>query len=164
VSGQRQRVAEREDRGRRRSACRPLAAGAFAAAVLASGCSPGLGDTLRRHTYSPEFNYLSQEQLETTMGRFARLLTQLNAIMAADAEIDAAERERIVALLRGLEAESRALGPGGWPSNHPQITAHVGAFRRDVERARLAAEREPPNYFWAGSISAACSYCHSARR
>lgn len=164
MSGQRQRAAERGHRGRLRSAGRPVAAAAFAAAILASGCSSDLGDRVRRHTYSPEFNYLSQEQLETTMGRFARLLTQLNAIMAADAEIDAAERERIVVLLRGLEAESRALGPGGWPSNHPRISAHVDAFRRDVERARQAAEREPPNYFWAGSISAACSYCHSARR
>jgi hypothetical protein len=133
----------------------------LAAAVLALGCGWGFGDSLRRHTYSPDFNYLTQEQLETTMGRFARLVTQLNAIMAADPEIDAAERERIIDLLRRLEDESRALGPGGWPSNHPRISAHVGSLRRDVERARQAAERDPPNYFWAGSISGACSYCHA---
>jgi hypothetical protein len=136
----------------------------LAVALIAIGCGAGVGESLRRHTYSPDFNYLTQEQLETTMGRFAGLVSQLNAIMAADPEIDAAERERIITLLRRLEAESRALGPGGWPSNHPRIGAHVDSFRRDLERARRDAERDPPNYFWAGSISAACSYCHAPPR
>lgn len=135
----------------------------LAAAIVALGCGIGSGDSVRRYTYSPDFNYLTQDQLESTMGRFARLVSQLNAIMAAGSEIDAAEREQIIALLRGLEEQARALGPGGWPSNHPRISTHVDAFRRDLERARLAAERDPPNYFWAGSVSAACSHCHSPR-
>jgi hypothetical protein len=132
-----------------------------AVAVIAA-CGTGLGE-LRRHTYGPGFNYLTQDQLETTMGRFARLVTQLNAVMAADAdpEIDAAERAHIIELLRRLEHEAQALGPGGWPSNHPRISRHVDSLRRDLERARQAAEREPPNYYWAGSISGACSYCHA---
>jgi outer membrane murein-binding lipoprotein Lpp len=131
--------------------------------LLLLGCSNGVGESVRRHTYPPDFNYLSQDQIESTMGQLAHLVTRLNAVMAAETEIDASTQAEIVTLLGELEEKARALGPGGWPSNHPRISAHVDSLRDDLRRARIAAEKSPPNYFWAGSISGACTYCHAPR-
>jgi hypothetical protein len=131
--------------------------------VATLGCSNDFGASIRRHTYPPDFNYLSQDQIESTMGQFAQLVLRLNAIMEADPEVDEAERALVIDLLRQLEVQTRALGPGGWPSNHPLIGARVDSLRDDLQRARIAAERDPPNYFWAGSISAACTNCHAPK-
>jgi hypothetical protein len=65
-------------------------------------------------------------------------------------------------LLAGMEEAAASLGPAGWPSNHPQIGANLDRLWRDIEHARRAAEREPPNYFYAGVVSGACLYCHVA--
>jgi hypothetical protein len=131
--------------------------------VLVLGCSNGFGASIRPHTYPLDFNYLSQDQIESTMGQFAQLVGRLNTIMAADAEIDAGERAQVIDLLLQLETRARELGPGGWPSNHRRISIHVDSLREDLRRARTAAERNPPSYFWAGSISAACTHCHAPR-
>ena len=133
------------------------------ASVATLGCSNDFGASIRQHTYPPDSNYLSQDQIESTMGQFAQLVLRLNAIMEADPEVDEAERALVIDLLRQLEVQTRALGPGGWSLNHPLIGARVDSLRDDLQRARIAAERDPPNYFWAGSISAACTNCHASK-
>lgn len=40
-----------------------------------------------------------------------------------------------------------------------QISANVDLLRQDIQQARKAAERDPPNYFYAGAVSGACLYC-----
>jgi hypothetical protein len=56
------------------------------------------------------------------------------------------------------------LDPTGQRTNHPLIERNVAAFRRNLALAREGAERTPPNYFLAGSISGECSSCHRSER
>jgi hypothetical protein len=140
---------------------------AAAALALAAGlclaCGPDRAASWRAFTYGPDFNYLTQKQIETTMGQLALGVEQLNAVMEAGPEIDSEERELILSLLSQMEQDTKPLGLGGWPSNHPRISTNVERLREDLRRAQRAVEAEPPNYFWVGSISAACSHCHAPR-
>jgi len=65
-------------------------------------------------------------------------------------------------------SESSIYGRFGFGSAAPDgeisLQRSHGAFRRDIEMARLAAERDPPNYFLAGSVAGSCSYCHEGQR
>jgi len=125
-----------------------------------SGCSPRAARTVRRFTYPPDFNYISNQQLKSAMWRLAQGVTRLNKLMTAGSERGDTPRDEVVGVLDSMEEAAKALGPGKWPSNHPRIGDNVDALRRDIHRARLAAQHDPPDYFFAGTISGACLYCH----
>jgi hypothetical protein len=170
---------------------------ALAAAIAWIGCSSAALERLRRHTYPPTFNYITEDQLKSTMWELAshtnqldRLLHRSEAGLPASALAlpeppsavarppdsvppagDAAPRsqaggetlqQRVVFQLTEIDRVAKALGPGDWPSNHPQVSRNVEQFRQDIEAARHAAELEPPDYLLAGSVTEVCIRCHDA--
>ena len=126
------------------------------------GCSEHARERLREHTYPPSFNYIPQERLRSTMWDLAYHVTQLDQRMR-DPKVggDALQLE-VIRELDEIQRAAAALGPGDWPSNHPQVSRNIDAFRNDLYAARRAAEVRPPNYFLAGSIAGACTNCHLA--
>jgi outer membrane murein-binding lipoprotein Lpp len=125
------------------------------AAVLVPGCA-----SLREHTYPPDFNYIPKERLQSTMWQLADRMGELDRRMRATDAASRPSQEEVVGMLEDMERISRALGPGGWPSNHPRVSQNVEAFRSDLAAARREAARHPPNYFLAGRLSGACLRCH----
>jgi len=136
---------------------------AAATALLTAACCGTVPETLRRHSYPPSFNYVPHEDLHSAMWQLAHDTYELDRILRESASGGGYPREEILSLLAGMDEAARSLGPGGWPANHPQIGANVDLLRQDIERARQAAERNPPNYFYAGAVSGACLYCHASR-
>jgi hypothetical protein len=136
--------------------------GCFVASALLVACSSNTAEVLRRHSDLPPFNYVTQDQLRFAMWRLAHDVYELDRTLREEAGVAGYPRERILGLLAGMEEAAASLGPAGWPSNHPQIGANLDRLWRDIEHARRAAEREPPNYFYAGVVSGACLYCHVA--
>jgi hypothetical protein len=65
-----------------------------------------------------------------------------------------------VELLRAMEQVARALGSDEVRSNHAKLDLGSDAFRERLAAARRAAQRDPPDYYLAGSVSGACRYCH----
>jgi hypothetical protein len=154
--------ARREDRGLSVPSPRltlPLV-GLLALGLL--GCADPLGWT-REHTYPPDFNYIPREKLRSTMWSLAAEVTHLDRIMREAADSGRYPREEVLAVLARMEVTAGALGHEGWPSNHPRIGQNVGLLREDIQRARFQVERDPPNYFRAGALSGACTYCHGPR-
>jgi hypothetical protein len=143
----------------RTSLRRGLAALAVAGAWL--GCAPDGLERLRAHTYPPTFTYISDEQLRSTMWKLADHASQLDRLMRASHDGGEALRAQVIWQLTEMDRAAAALGPTGWPTNHPRVSRNVETFRREVEAARHAAELEPPNYFLAGSVSGACVQCHA---
>jgi len=94
------------------------------------------------------------------MWRLAAQASRLDRLMRDRGESGETLRLEVIELLLEMEKTSAALGQEGWPSNHPRVSRNLGAFREDVARARLDVEAEPPNYFFAGSISGSCVRCH----
>ena len=131
--------------------------------LLGAACFHDVAETLRQHTYPPSFNYVTQEQLKSAMWQLAHDTYELDGILREGAEGGGYPHQRILGLLASMEDAAGSLGPGEWPSNHPQIGANVDRLRQDIQHARRAAERNPPNYYYAGSVSGACLYCHVSR-
>jgi hypothetical protein len=134
---------------------------ALAAGVAWIGCSPGAREGLREHTYPPSFNYIPAERLQSTMWILADHAAQLDRLMRRPDEAGETLQAQVILQLTEMERSAEALGPGGWPSNHPRVSRNVDTFRQDLEAARHAAALDPPNYFLAGSVAGACVHCHA---
>ncbi len=130
-----------------------LACGALAACV-------GFPAWLRQYTYPPEFNYITQEQLRSTMWQLAGQVRELKLLMLEPTSTNDLQRQKVVELLTTMEQTTSQLNTSGRPSNHPIIDHNLDALRRDIALARVAVEKNPPNYFLVGSVTGACVYCH----
>lgn len=120
-----------------------------------------LSGWMRRRTYPPDFHYISQEQLRSTMWQLAHHVRELDRILRGPDSAGGRGRDEIIKLLVGMEGAVDQLGRQGWPSNHPLMDANLGILQRDIALARAAAQRDPPNYIQAGLLAGACVYCHS---
>ena len=128
--------------------------------AFALACSPGAAERIRAHTYPPNFNYIPAEKLESTMWQLAGRVERLDRRLRGAEAGDEALSGDVAQLLLEMEQVAAALGPGGFPSNHPMISRNVEKFRDELALARRAVELTPPSYFLAGSVSGACMHCH----
>jgi hypothetical protein len=140
-----------------RSGVAVLVAGLAAGALAAPGCTTSSGD---RPAEAPSFNFISDTELQSAMWQLAAGVADIDRILAPDRVVTAEDRLDVIRILKRMEDATEALGPTGWPSNHPRITRHAGDLHADLERARHAVEREPPSYYLAGTVSGACLDCH----
>jgi hypothetical protein len=131
--------------------------------ALLAGCST-LAGRVRRHTYPPRFNYITQQQLHSAMWQIAHDVHELDQSLRVAPDAPPPPREHILELLTSIDEASSSLQNQGWPSNHPEIDANIATFRRDVAAASAAAMHEPPRYYLAGALSGACLYCHAEPR
>ena len=130
--------------------------------VLGVGCSGDGRSMLRAHTYPPDFNYVPPEKLQSAMWQLAADVRQIEvAVQLAEAG-EPVSPAAVGGLLDEMERVASTLGPGDTPSNHPRISQNVQRLRDDIQRARRGVGLDPPNYFWAGSLSGACRYCHAS--
>jgi hypothetical protein len=130
--------------------------------VQVSACANS-ASWVRKYTYPPNFYYITDEQLRSTMWQLAYHSRELRELMASQ-ERAAARRAEVLQHLQLMEQATIALNRTGWPTNHPMIDANRASFLRDIRAAGEAIIREPPNYLIAGSVSGACVYCHGSRQ
>lgn len=149
---------------RQRRTAVPVAIAVATAAGALATAAPLACSSLREHTYPPRFNYIPKERLQSTMWRLAAQLSELDRRMRAPDAASRPSQDEVVRLLAEMERDARELGPGGWPSNHPRVSRGVEAFRDDLQAARRAASRTPPDYFLAGRVAGACLHCHEGGR
>jgi hypothetical protein len=141
--------------------------GYFVAGLLLASAFIGCADVssrLRRYTYPPDFNFITEEQLRSTMWQLARDVRELDRTVRAPAPIEEPRRGEILKLLVSMEHAAERLGQEGRRSNHPVIDEHLATLRRDIALARKQVENEPPNYVLVGLLPGACMYCHSGGR
>jgi hypothetical protein len=136
-----------------------LVIGCFVAIMALSGCAQ-FAAWLRQYTYPPDFNYISREQLRSTMWRLARDMRELETTLREPGEFDEPRRAQINRLLISMEENAAHLNRSGRASNHPVIDANLPALLRDIQQARKGVESRPPNYALAGFLPGACIYCH----
>src|SRR5512135_1902983 len=114
--------------------------------VLFAGCAdvPAL---LRRHTYPPNFKYIDRTQLRSAMWQLADDVSALDRVMRQPGPMDPARRAEVEQLLTAMLAATSELQAQGRPTNHPLMSDHVEAFRRDVTQALTSVRAEPPSYY-----------------
>jgi len=130
--------------------------------LVATGCSENGLAPLRAATYPPDFHYLTRGEIQTTMGDFARSVDALDGILSQEGGAGPEDRDAVVGILEKLRLQAMHL-EAGETSNHPAIHEDAPRFIRDVDRALLAAKREPPDYSWTGRIAGSCTACHAPR-
>lgn len=118
---------------------------------------------LRVVTYPPEFTYLTNDDVESAMGRMAAHVSRLDELLNQEATDDSAQKTAVVAEIKDLEGIARSLGAGQSPTNHLYIDANVDGFATYLRRARLRVEQDPPDYYLIGQITGNCSACHVRR-
>ena len=133
----------------------------LAVVALSVSCAGSLGESIRAATYPPSFRYIPKEELRSTMWELAARAAELDRLMHVVDEGTVPPNERVLEVLREMERTMRALGPGGWPSNHPQVSRNVDDFRDYLEKAIRDAQRQPPSYYRAGAVAGACTRCHA---
>ena len=134
----------------------------ISAAVLA-GCAD-MPARLRRHTYPPNFKYISRSEIRSVMWRLAADVRDLDDLMRQPEPIDDARRARIAEILASMDAAARELATEGRPSNHPLIEDNLEGLRRALDAARVSVESGRPNSYLVGSVSGACLGCHAPDR
>jgi hypothetical protein len=135
------------------------AASVFAFGLGLLGCSQAARG-IRTVTYPHDFRYYETAEIDDSMKRLAAASRRLTSLLRDGVPRSAAERAEVVDLLGEMEEASATLDGRKKPSNHPVIDAHLERFQRDVSAARAAAERDPPNYFLAGTVAGSCMLCH----
>jgi hypothetical protein len=126
-----------------------------------AGCAD-FARSVRQYTYPPDFRYIEREQLRSAMWRLAYHVRELDRAVDGG-KAPSEKRGEILKQLDGMDAALQILDTSGWPSNHPKIDMNLPKFRQDIRLARAAAERNPPNFVQAHSLTGACVYCHGAR-
>jgi hypothetical protein len=123
------------------------------------------GDTMKRvreATYPPSFHYITESEIRTQMGSLAVEVAALDAIMWRPEGPGAGDQAKIVEILKRMRVLTRDLKKGA-RSNHPRIDRVGPRLQRDIERALEGARGASPNYYYAGLVSGACTYCHEPR-
>jgi len=133
---------------------------ALVAALGVAACQGGDLQRLRRVTYPPDFHYITQQEIRTTMDRLAVEVATLEAIMEKQGGPLPEDRQSVIESLERMEALASQLKQGD-RSNHPRIEADAPRLRADIERALLAARTGSPNYYDTGRVVGACMYCHA---
>jgi len=96
------------------------------------------------------------DELYSEMWTLASLTDELDRLMKQP-EVD---NGAAVALLEKMESNVNSLRSKKERRAHPMIDDNIETFYQEVTAARVGAQANPPNYFFAGKVSGACVYCH----
>ncbi len=136
----------------------------FCALLLLAGCQNSVLKTVRKVTYPPDFNYISSEQIRSTMHSFAWYTSMLDNTLRDPEQVTRDQRLAAIDILRKMEKLSGELGTESLSSNHDIISYNIDGFRQRIIDARLGLQQDPPNYYLVGAVSAYCLSCHSLRQ
>lgn len=141
----------------------PLCAGLLLGGLPGLGCSPTRMEQVHRAQYPPDFHYITEREIRTTMGQLALDVVALDAVLAKAGGPKPDDRQTILEILRHMRGLASRLKVGEH-SSHPQINHDAPRLRRQIERAiDEVSMSSPPIYYRAGQVVGACTYCHPPR-
>lgn len=115
---------------------------------------------VRQVTYPPDFRYITDDQLRSSMGRIAAGTARLDGLSRSPGGL-AEHRDEVVATLLEMERIVSRLNPSDLPTNHPLLNANLERLRQDIQEARMAAQRDPPSLGRAEAVPGSCLICHA---
>jgi hypothetical protein len=109
-----------------------------------------------------DFNSISDEQLESSMGRLAAGVRKIQTLFASGKPLPQSQRSDVLQILDEMIAAADELGPEGVDSNHARMTHHLGRFREKLAIARDSVAANPPSYLLVNNIAGTCLSCHGS--
>ena len=134
---------------------------ALSLGALLPGCQRGELERVRSVTYPPDFHYISQQEIHTTMGQLAAEVSVLEAVMEKEGGPQPEDRATVVAALERMDRLAAELAKGT-RSNHPRIGADAPRLRETIDRALVSARTGSSSYYDVGRVVGGCMYCHSS--
>jgi hypothetical protein len=131
--------------------------------MMLSGCADTAA-LIRQATYPPDFNYVSGEELRSSMEQLGYQLQRLDMALVPAEAGQPVERGEVLDVLSNIERIGANLRAGEGGSNHPFLEDHMSNFVVEVGRARIAALMTPPSYYLAGRVAGGCVSCHRVNR
>lgn len=133
-------------------------------ALVLMSCANDVLDSVRKVTYPPDFNYISDEKLTNTMQQFAWYTTLLDNSLQDILPVPEEQRLNAISILHKMENLSHELGEQNLSSNHNIVSFNIRQFRQNIINARNGLQQDPPNYYLAGAVSAYCLNCHALNK
>ncbi|MCG8588242.1 MAG: hypothetical protein MJE66_03050 [Proteobacteria bacterium] len=130
--------------------------------LLIAACAGPSLENLRDLTYPPDFHYITKQDVQTAMGALASEVDALDQALRRGEGAPPNQREDVVAILSRMQSLAHQLKRRAH-TNHPRIRLHADRLQHDIDRALSSARKEPPNYYFAGVVAGACTYCHAPR-
>lgn len=137
---------------------------ALLALAWLSGCNSsgtGVTDTAE----APPFEYAEGVEFRTEMHMLAYALQELDLeLRMQETEDDPMTQELVIQNLLDIERIASGLHEDEMSTSHTFLRGEMASFLDTVSRARVAAERDPPEYYMAGRVSGGCINCHQLQR
>ena len=99
--------------------------------------------------------------LKTPMRRLARHVEELELIMWRDTPLEAEDHARARLILKQMADVAMSLDADAL--DHAGVVRALPELQHDLARALADTTLDPPNYFFAGEVPGACTYCHEPR-
>jgi len=107
----------------------------------------------------PKIDVIPKGEVTSRMWSLADYVNQLDGLMRAGGEGDV-DQDEVVSLLDQIARTARQLASEQSRHTHPLLAGNIDSFVAAIARARAAAARQPPNYYFTGALTSACVYCH----
>jgi hypothetical protein len=132
--------------------------------VIALGAScTRVPASIQKHTVPPNFYYIPQDRLESSMWILAAEVRRLNELLRATPDgANVGVQREIQSSLRRMAAAVEQIDSPGRTTQHPALNRHTSRFAGRIARAQRGADRTPPNYFQASALSGSCFLCHGS--
>ena len=135
----------------------------LSAAFVISGCND-IAAMVRKVTYPPDFNYVSEQEFRSQMDQLAFQLQLLDRALVTSNPERSIQQQQVLDALRNMERIGSSLQAGEAGSSHPFLQDFMKGFMIDVGKARTAASMDPASYYRAGRIAGGCVNCHEVNR
>ena len=112
-------------------------------------------------TDAPALHEVAGSDLRNRMQGLARSVEELQLIMWRDTPLEPEDHERLRRLLKQMS--DTALSLDVERDSHPDLAQSLPELQRDLSWALAGSLAVPPNYYFAGEVAAACTYCHEPR-
>ena len=96
----------------------------------------------------------------TVMYRMGAIMGDLESYVSAGPVNDPEVRQDILRKLDQLKSIAKSIREGGTVTHHRRIDENIDDFIADIDRAREAAGRTNPDYYYIGRLAGACNACH----
>lgn len=135
--------------------------------VFINGCVK-----IRLLTYPSSFKWIAGAELDKNMQDMAYSLGKID-LMIEEEVSPGSNNSEILLELQKLESIATSLSPAGTgisqgtvvepTSNHALLDTNIDRFIEQILRARLQAEKVPPDYYGIGQLTGGCISCHQLR-
>lgn len=115
---------------------------------------------IRSASYPPNFVYLDEKQVRSTMHKLAISIGKLDTLLQQPDTLAISRKDDVLTELDTIIVATDGMAADASISSHRLITDNMGRFRHSVWQARAAVEQDVPDYAPTSQLVTQCLDCH----